>query len=76
MCNYFLVRTLLCRNRDPSGRPAFSCIVDDLSIPDTDILVWDKEDFAISKLSSMLGAHLDEGRDLFPELQNYYNDCV
>ena len=43
-------------------------------MPEFDTLVWNTEDFSSSELCSVLGAPLDEGAQLFPDLQSYYSD--
>ena len=57
------------RNRDPSGRPTFSSIVDSLARPDSIILMWNEKE-----KGDMLGGPLNEGNALFPDLQDYYHN--
>ncbi len=61
------------RNHEPSGRPTFSSIVDILSRHDSSILDWNNIDQSVSEMCTVLGAPLEEGKYLFPDLQDYYN---
>ncbi len=69
------VHHLRCWYRNPNykDRPAFSDIVDYLATPDESLLVWSSTDRAVSRGAAVLGGPLDEGKDLFTDLQLCYS---
>ena len=64
-CTYF-------RNADKSSRPDFAELVHALSSPTTDLLSWSEEDMRVHPQAAVLGAPLEAGIDLYPELQRTY----
>ena len=58
----------ICRSVKPEDRPAFSDIISYLEVSN-DILQWNSEDLAVSKMASILGAPLIEGENLYKNLQ-------
>ena len=61
------------RNSKPESRPKFCNICSHLNLPDIKTLKWSTDDVAaFSNASRTLGSPLDEGKDLFPELQKMY----
>ena len=60
------------RHPEPSSRPSFVSVVQQLSVPDTKLLKW-SEDKATDPEAATLGAGLDKAVDLYKDLQqNYY----
>ena len=64
---------LITRNVDKSSRPDFAELVCALSSPVTDLLSWSEEDMRVHPQAAVLGALLEAGKDLYPELQGTYN---
>jgi len=62
------------RNADKSSRPDFAEVVQALSSPVTDLLSWSEEDLRVHPQAAVLGAPLEAGKDLYPELQGTYMD--
>ena len=60
------------RNADKSSRPDFTEVVQALSSPVTDLLSWSEEDLKVHPQAAVLGAPLEAGKDLHPELQGTY----
>lgn len=60
------------RNAEKSSRPDFAELVCTLSSPITDLLSWFEEDTKIHPQATVLGAPLEAGKDLYPELQKIY----
>ena len=61
---------LISRNPEADGRPAFKEVSDSLSSDEAGLLVWKEEDEHVSPQAAALGAPLEEGMKLYPELQN------
>ena len=60
-------------SRNPEdGRPAFREISDSLSSDESALLAWKEEDQQVSPEAAVLGAPLEEGMNLYPDLQNTY----
>ena len=68
----FVAVSYLIRNADRSSRPDFTELVNALSSPVTDLLSWSEEDMRVHPQAVVLGAPLEAGKDLFPELQGTY----
>ena len=64
---------LIFRNVDKPSRPDFAELVHTLSSPVTDLLSWSEEDMRVHPQAAVLGAPLEAGEDLYPELQGTYN---
>ena len=62
------------RNTEKSSRPDFGELVRTLSSPITDLLSWFEEDTKIHPQATVLGAPLEAGQDLYPELQKIYTN--
>ena len=60
------------RNADKPSRPDFAELVHALSSPVTDLLSWSEEDMRVHPQAAVLGAPLEAGKDLYPELQGTY----
>ncbi len=60
------------RHPDKSSRPSFTEVLEALSEPETDLLCWSVEDTAVQPQAAVLGAPLEAGVDLYPELQRTY----
>ena len=60
------------RNADRPSRPDFAELVRVLSSPVTDLLSWSEEDMRVHPQAAVLGAPLEAGKDLYPELQRTY----
>jgi len=45
-----------------------------LSFSETELLVWAEEDMRVHPQAAVLGASLEAGKDLYPELQETYNN--
>ena len=67
-----LLLYLYYRNPDKSSRPDFAELVHTLSSPVTDLLSWSEEDMRVHPQAAVLGAPLEAGKDLYPELQGTY----
>ena len=63
---------LISRNPEADRRPAFKEVSDSLSSDEAALLVWKEEDQNVSPQAAVLGAPLEEGMKLYPELQNTY----
>ena len=62
------------RHSDASRRPTFSAIFNMLSHSDTHLLSWNDQDKVVHPQASCLGAALEAGDRLYPDLQDYYID--
>ncbi len=62
----------VCRHPEPSSRPDFVSVVQQLSLPDTRLLKWSEEDKATDPEAPTLGAGLDKAIDLYNDLQKRY----
>ena len=60
------------RHPDPSNRPDFVSVVQQLSLPDTKLLKWSEEDKASDPEAATLGAGLDKAANLHKQLQEQY----
>ena len=65
---------LPCRHSDASVRPLFSAVFKMLSHSDSDLLSWSEKDKEVHPQASCLGAPLQAGDELYPDLQDYYLD--
>lgn len=63
---------LLYRNPNPSNRPSFLEISTFLSVEDDVLLSWSNEDLEVSNAAHLLGSSLEEGKNLYLNLQNAY----
>ena len=68
----FVAVSYLIRNADKPSRPDFTEVVRVLSSPVTDLLSWSEEDMRVHPQAAVLGAPLEAGKDLYPELQGTY----
>ena len=59
-------------SRNPEERPAFREISDNLSSDESALLAWIEEDQHVSPQAAVLGAPLEEGMNLYLDLQNTY----
>ena len=66
------IMLLIFRNADKPSRPDFAELVRALSSPVTDLLSWSEEDMRVHPQAAVLGAPLEAGKDLYPELQGTY----
>lgn len=57
------------RSPKPSGRPTFTSVVQTLSQPTSLLLHWTEEDRQSHPRASCLGAVMEAGRELYPDLQ-------
>ena len=61
------------RNPEASSRPSFCAIIIELQHPDFEILKWSDEDKALySEKAMTLGSPIEEGNNLFKDLQYTY----
>ena len=60
------------RHPDPSNRPDFVSVLQQLSLPDAKLLRWSEEDKAIDPEAATLGAGLDKATNLYKRLQERY----
>ena len=60
------------RNADKPSQPDFTEVVHALSSPVTDLLSWSEKDMRVHQQAAVLGATLEAGKDLYPELQGAY----
>ncbi len=68
---YNIIDTV-CRHPEPSSRPDFVSVAQQLSLPDTKLLKWSEEDKATDPEAATLGAGLDKAVDLYKDLQQRY----
>ena len=62
------------RHADASVRPTFSAIVKMLSHSDAHLLQWGERDMRTHPQAASLGAPLEAGDELYPDLQDCYMD--
>ena len=67
-----MIVAMFYRHPDPSCRPDFVSVVQQLSLPDTKLLLWSKEDRATDPEAATLGAELDKAMNLYKSLQEQY----
>ena len=60
------------RHPQYQSRPLFINLVELLSRPEIDLLIWSEEDRSVHQQAAVLGAPLEAGKELYPELQNSY----
>ncbi len=72
-CDVMWYKCILFRHPDTSSRPSFTEVLEALSEPETDLLRWSAEDTAVHPQAAVLGAPLEAGVDLYPELQETYS---
>jgi len=63
-----------CWHTEAGRRPTFSAVVKMLSHLDSHLLNWTERDKSVHPQAASLGAPLEAGERLFPELQDYYMD--
>ena len=68
----FVAVSYLIRNADRPSRPDIAELVCVLFSPVTDLLSWSEEDVRVHPQVAVLGASLEAGKDLYPELQGTY----
>ena len=65
--------SLFCsRHPQASSRPTFSLLLQALCQPEIELLSWSEEDMRVHPQAAVLGAPLEAGKDLYPELQQIY----
>ena len=69
---YLMIIAMFYRHPDPSSRPDFVSVVQQLSLPDTKLLLWSKEDRPTDPEAATLGAELDKAMNLYKSLQEQY----
>ena len=60
------------RHPETASRPSFPQVVETLSEPDFELLSWKEEDLTVHPHAAVLGAPLEAGNELYPELQKAY----
>ena len=60
------------RHPDKSSRPTFEHIGEDLSEPETELLIWSEDDIGVHPLAMTIGAALEVGKNLYSDLQQKY----
>ena len=60
------------RHPQASSRPTFSQLLQALCQPEAELLGWSEEDTSVHLQAVVLGAPLEAGKDLYPELQEIY----
>ena len=60
------------RNRQHHSRPTFEDLTRKLARHPEELLSWSEQDKAVSSKAAVLGASLEEGRQLYQELQAKY----
>ena len=70
------MHTLILYSRHPqaSSRPTFSQLLQALCQPEIELLSWSEEDMRVHPQAVVLGAPLESGKDLYPELQRMYKN--
>ena len=71
---YFLLPSPASKRRNPDhhSRLTFEDITRELATDPEALLSWSQQDKATSSKASVLGAPLEEGKHLYPDLQNKY----
>ncbi len=62
----------ICRHPQAGSRLSFSDLLQSLSRPETELLHWTGEDTKTHPQAAVLGAPLEAGKDLYPDLQRAY----
>ena len=74
---YFSEAFYCTRNPEPMCRPTFPEIQVELQRPDFKLLTWTAEDVAAySEEARTLGAALEDGEELFTDIQETYKACI
>ena len=73
-CEHDWYTFIWCRHSEAGKRPTFSAIVKMLSHSDSHLLSWTDQDRKVHPQASCLGAPLEAGENLYPDLQEYYMD--
>ncbi len=64
---------ILFRHPDHSSRPSFEQLGEDLSEPETELLVWTVEDTRSHPHAMTIGAALEASKGLYSDLQQKYS---
>ena len=67
-----ILLTIISRNPEVDGRPAFKEVSDNLLSDEAPLLVWKEEDQGVSAQAAVLGAPLEDGANLYLDLQHTY----
>ncbi len=72
---FFHISWFICRHPQAGSRPTFSDLLQSLSIPEikTELLHWTEEDAKTHPQAVVLGAPLEAGKDLYPDVQRAYH---
>ena len=74
ICIYvYIIICIPSRQHTPSERPKFSDIMEYLTVADSTLLQWNEDDSSVADMCTVLGASLDHGMNLFPDLQLTYD---
>ena len=70
------MHTLIFCSRHPqaSSRPNFSQLLQAFCQPEIELLSWSEEDVRVHPQAAVLGAPLEAGKQLYPELQRMYKN--
>jgi len=60
------------RNPEPSSRPTFDSISQQLCMSDTKLLQWTNEDLSVHPDAKQLGTAMASAKDLYKDLQDTY----
>ena len=73
-----LMDTLIISPRHPqaSSQPTFSQLLQALCQPEIELLSWSEEDMRVHPQAAVLGAPLEAGKDLYPELQGTHKQTT
>ena len=66
---YSLWSQFSCRHLDKGSRPTFAALVNTFSSPDSELLLWRREDCTVNPMAQVIGGPMDAGKDLHLELQ-------
>ena len=67
-----LLLTIISRNPEVDERPAFKEVSDNFLSDEALLLVWKEEDQGVSAQAAVLGAPLEDGANLYLDLQHTY----
>ena len=62
------------RHPEAEKRPTFDSLVEQLSVPDEELLSWSENEDMVYAQAKQVGAKLNMGKDFYKDLQTQYLD--
>ena len=62
------------RHPEAEKRPTFDSLVEQLSVPDEELLSWSENEHMVYAQAKQVGAKLNMGKDLYKDMQTQYLD--